>query len=245
MQNEKLEGNNTNLEEKKESIVDRVMNGIINDIIEGNLNPGDRLPTEPELSEKYDAGRNSVREAIKQLQAYGVVYIKRADGTYISEEYNHKMLDPMLYNLILQKKSWTDFVQLRAVIDVGALHQVIHHSADTSNIVKELTDIIDRMDEEIHKDKPSVEAILEYDMDFHSRIVNITDNPLIDTITEYVTRLTIPSRRDTVKIVLESDHLDHFIGLHRSIIDLIKDKNLNDIDKTVMEHYVYWNRSVN
>ena len=59
--------------ERRGSVVERVINGIISSIIEGELRPGDQLPTEPELCKKYDAGRNSVREAIKQLQAYGVV----------------------------------------------------------------------------------------------------------------------------------------------------------------------------
>ena len=73
--------------EKQASVVERVIDGIISSIINGEFQPGDRLPTEPELCKQYNAGRNSVREAIKQLQAYGVVYIRRADGTYICDSY--------------------------------------------------------------------------------------------------------------------------------------------------------------
>lgn len=36
---------------------------------------------------------------MKKLQAYGILYIKRADGTFVSENYNQKMLDPMLYSI--------------------------------------------------------------------------------------------------------------------------------------------------
>ena len=61
--------------ENKKSAVDLVVDRITNEIISGELQPGDRLPTEPELSAKYGVGRNSVREAIKQLQAFGILYI--------------------------------------------------------------------------------------------------------------------------------------------------------------------------
>ena len=95
------------------SVVDQVMDGIISQIIDGTLHPGDKLPTEMELCKQFGAGRNSVREAVKKLQAYGILYIKRADGTFVSENYNQKMLDPMLYSIILQKNSWQEFVELR------------------------------------------------------------------------------------------------------------------------------------
>mgnify|MGYP003044864313 CR=1 FL=1 len=97
------------------SVVDQVMDGIISQIIDGTLHPGDKLPTEMELCKQFGAGRNSVREAVKKLQAYGILYIKRADGTFVSENYNQKMLDPMLYSIILQKNSWQEFVELRSV----------------------------------------------------------------------------------------------------------------------------------
>ena len=54
------------------SVVDQVMDGIISQIIDGTLHPGDKLPTEMELCKQFGAGRNSVREAVKKLQAYGI-----------------------------------------------------------------------------------------------------------------------------------------------------------------------------
>jgi len=61
-----------------QSIVNKIVDNITNAIINGELNPGDKIPTEAELSESMGVGRNSVREAIKVLEAYGVVHIKRA-----------------------------------------------------------------------------------------------------------------------------------------------------------------------
>lgn len=84
------------------SVVDSVIDVIVSSIIRGELKPGDKLPTEMELSKNLGVARNSIREAIKILVAYGVIYIKRAGGTFVCDSYNQKMLDPMLYGIILQ-----------------------------------------------------------------------------------------------------------------------------------------------
>ena len=75
-----------------QSIVNKIVDNITNAIINGELNPGDKIPTEAELSESMGVGRNSVREAIKVLEAYGVVHIKRAEGTFVSQEYLSRAL---------------------------------------------------------------------------------------------------------------------------------------------------------
>ena len=119
---------------KKKSVVDRVADGIVSGIISGRFQPGSKLPTEVELCKEYEAGRNSVREAVKKLEANGVVYIKRADGTVVRETYNQKLLDPMLYQIILKKNSWKDFVQLRAVIEIGTLNVILENEPDQEKL---------------------------------------------------------------------------------------------------------------
>ena len=108
-----------------QSIVNKIVDNITNAIINGELNPGDKIPTEAELSESMGVGRNSVREAIKVLEAYGVVHIKRAEGTFVSQEYDSKMIYPVLYGIILQKDSTKQIVELRKVIDVGLLQLAV------------------------------------------------------------------------------------------------------------------------
>ncbi len=225
--------------EKKKSVVDQVMEGIISDIIEGNISPGDKLPTEMELCTKYDAGRNSVREAIKKLEANGVVYIKRADGTFVSESYNQKMLDPMLYSIILHKNSWHDFVELRSVIDIGTL-EVIINNAEPDASYRELRKILIKMEKELYEDDPSIDRIMDCDTEFHSAIAAIANNPQLVTITDYITKLTIPSRKQTIKNILENQEEENFIKLHRQMLDVIEHRQSELIVKTVLDHYIYW-----
>ena len=102
----------------KKSVVDSVVDQITSAIIAGELKPGDKIPTELELCESFQVGRNSVREAIKVLEAFGVVYIKRSEGTFVSSSFNRRMLDPMLYGLILAGDSDDSIIELREVFDI-------------------------------------------------------------------------------------------------------------------------------
>ena len=49
------------------SVVDRIVDQITNAVINGELKPGDKIPTEPELCETFRVGRNSVREDRKSV----------------------------------------------------------------------------------------------------------------------------------------------------------------------------------
>ena len=235
----------SNNAEKQVSVVERVIDGIITSIINGEFQPGDRLPTEPELCKQYNAGRNSVREAIKQLQAYGVVYIRRADGTYICDSYDQKMLDPMLYNIILHKNGWRDFVTLRAVMDIGTLHLALT-LPNVEDCVPELERLVEAMAEEMEGPEPSKERVMELDTRFHGLIAQTTHNPQIASVTEYITRLTVPSRMETVERVLRGGTADIrcFVELHRQIVSLIASRDAARIVEVVQNHYVYWEKDI-
>lgn len=227
----------TSLQNK--SVVESIIDRIVSAIIEGELKPGEKLPTEMELCRDLGVGRNSVREAIKKLEAYGVVYIKRAEGTFVSENYNHKMLDPMLYGMILKLDSWQDLIELRRVLDIGTLYVVLGHTC-TDGQIESLKQNVETMKKMCFAEKPSVTAIMDVDTDFHMQIARITDNEQLVNITDYITRITIPSRRKTIRRVLESGGMEHFIDLHKQLIQVLEHKQYDQIGKAVMDHYVYW-----
>ena len=69
---------------KRKPISAEILHMITDNILAGNLKPGDKLPTEFELAESLGVGRNSVREAIKMLHSLGVVEVKMGAGTFIA-----------------------------------------------------------------------------------------------------------------------------------------------------------------
>ena len=85
-----------------------------------------------------------------------------------------------------------------------------------------------------------MERVLELDSQFHTRIADAAQNPMLATITEYITRLTMPSRLEATRRVMESGEIEHFVDLHRRMITVIERRQIDLIPQTVQDHYVFW-----
>jgi DNA-binding FadR family transcriptional regulator len=68
-------------EKKSLSAVEQIIKAIKNMIIEQDLHVGDKIPNEFELSTMFGKSRGVVREAVKILDSYGVLDVRRGDGT--------------------------------------------------------------------------------------------------------------------------------------------------------------------
>ena len=222
----------------KDSVVNQVVKQITDSIIAGDLKPGDKLPTEPELCENFGIGRNSVREAIKILEAYGVVYIKRAEGTFVNDSYNPKMLDPMLYGILLDKNLRINIIQVRKVLDTGMLYQII--SMITDEKMDKIQQEFESLKTVVLGEGVAAKQVLQADVDFHRALVESTGNPILCNMHEYVDRITTPSREKTVELVLEKNQAEKFILLHQKIINLLLEKNYQNIESVLAEHYQFW-----
>ena len=70
---------------KKVKISDEVTHALENIIIENNLSPGDKLPSQAELSDKLQVGTRSIREAIRTLESRGMVETRQGKGVFVKE----------------------------------------------------------------------------------------------------------------------------------------------------------------
>ena len=100
----------------KGNISDVIVERITQQLISGELQPGDKLPTELEFCDQLGVSRNVVREAIKILVALGVVEIRRAEGTFIVEEYTQRLLNPMIYGLILTDRNMAELLEVNICV---------------------------------------------------------------------------------------------------------------------------------
>ena len=224
---------------KNGSVVDAVKDWILDQLIKGNLQPGSKLPTEAELSSNLGASRNSIREAVKQLEAYGLVYIKRADGTFVTDRYNARMLSPVLYSIILQHNSCQDFVDLRRAIDIGTLYVLInrHPNDEELAVLKEKLNTLETL---VCSERPDVRRITQADCEFHNEIISLTSNPQLKTLSEYINLITVPSREKTTEKVIANGEIKSFIRLHRQLYRIIERSDKSGIERAVLDHYVFW-----
>src|SRR5579871_6879584 len=70
---------------KRKSLVDTVVERIRTVIVEGQLRPGDRLPTEAELVKQLEVSRTVLREAVGRLEMLGLISVRGPRGMFVSE----------------------------------------------------------------------------------------------------------------------------------------------------------------
>lgn len=113
---------------------DKVFIGILKNIqkiiLEDALQEGDKLPSERELSERLNAGRSSVREALRSLELLGLIETKRGEGTYIKNP-RHNHLTEILASFILNShKTKRDLYETKMLIKIDAFHLACERASE-------------------------------------------------------------------------------------------------------------------
>lgn len=222
------------------TIVEQIVDNITNAIIDGELKPGDKIPTETELSITMNVGRNSVREAIKILVAYGVLVIRRAEGTFVRQEFDKKMLYPVLYGIILQKDSANQIVELRKIMDVGILQLSMDKLDDAG--LHAADQAMENLEIAVHGEHVTAHDIFEADVQFHRVLVDISKNNLLEGICYYVDKITKASRLRVCEKFLEDGEMEDFLFRHQEIVRILREKNHDAINEVVKHHYQHWVR---
>ena len=222
------------------SVVEQIVENITNAIINGELKPGDKIPTENELCASMGVGRNSVREAIKILVAYGVLVIKRAEGTFVKQDYDKKMLFPVLYGIILQKDSAKQLIEMRKIIDVGIL-QLAVDKLDFQSLHK-LEQAMKELEQTLLAAQVKASDIFEADTEFHKVLVDITENALLEGICYYVDQITKASRLKAIEMFLDAKATEEFLCMHRDMVQVLQEKNRARISEVIEKHYEYWEK---
>ena len=86
-------------------------------ILDGSLLDGQQLPPERELALQFDVSRPSLREAIGNLQARGLVERKQGGGTYVSKQLNAAMKDPLMALISRRPETQFDLLEFRHALE--------------------------------------------------------------------------------------------------------------------------------
>ncbi|QKG21030.1 FadR/GntR family transcriptional regulator [Actinomadura verrucosospora] len=149
-------------------------------ILERGLASGDPMPTEFELVEELDVSRNSLREALKALQAVGIVEIRHGFGMYVGSMSLGALVDELTFHARMSKRQGRDdlahLVDVREVLERGLVEQVIDRglASDTA----ELDEIMRRMDAEAAAGQVTPET----DRLFHELLYRPLANPIVNQL---------------------------------------------------------------
>lgn len=152
------------------------LTGLRRMIASGDLGPGQKFPTEPELCERLGVSRSSLREAVRTLGALGVIESRHGLGTYVSS------LDPAE---IIQSFSLTiDLLPLEGLLELLEMRRVLEGYAAAqaaARFTPELGDELHRLVAQMEAEK-DLDRVATLDHEFHDVFLAAAGNPTIASL---------------------------------------------------------------
>ncbi|NLM73484.1 MAG: GntR family transcriptional regulator [Clostridiaceae bacterium] len=171
-------------------------------IINGDIKPGERL-MEVSLAEQMGVSRTPVREAIRKLEAEGLVTMIPRKGTHVSE---------------VSIKDIIDVLEVRAALDKLATGLAARR-IDNSQV---------KMIENVHKqyiafvEKNNIEGAIRKDVEFHDTIYSISGNPRLiavsSSLREQIYRFRVMYMSDTIIA-------ENVLNEHSEMIEALRSNN--------------------
>ncbi|UNO41859.1 FadR/GntR family transcriptional regulator [Streptomyces sp. MST-110588] len=201
-------------------------------IIDRRLPSGASLPTETELMELLGVSRNSVREALKALQAMGIVEIRHGFGTYVGPMSMAPMTEGLAFRTVAGhlrgEDSLRQLLELREAVETGLIARLAGQvpAADLA----ELETIVARMAREA--ERGSVEA--ETDRAFHAALYRGLDNLLLSEVLDafwdafHRVRTDLADLRTDPKVTHRQ---------HREILDAVRAGDALRAERAVRDHF--------
>ncbi len=141
-------------------------------LLRGVLRPGERLPAERDLAEKLGVSRPSLREAIAELQARGLLTTKAGAGVFVAEFLDSAFSDSLVRLFAEHDEALFDYISFRRDLEGMSAERAARYGSDMD--LKVIDTIYQRMEHAHHKRDPSEEARL--DAEFHLSIVEASHN---------------------------------------------------------------------
>ena len=165
-------------------LYEQIVQQIEESIVKGELKPGDQLPAERDLAQRFGVSRTAVREAVKALREKGLVEAYSGRGTFITDgtsEAVRQSLDLMVK--IGQAEGSNHLAEVRAILEpeIAALAAVRMQETEIASM-REAVSVMDRAGQD-------PEAYIEADLDFHLALAEGAANPLILSLLDSIVGL--------------------------------------------------------
>lgn len=214
---------------RRTGLVDQVISQLRAQIDSGEWGIGDRIPTESELSDQLEVGRNTVREAVRALAHAGLLEIRQGAGTFVraSSELGGAL------RRRLERSRLRENLEVRRALEMEAarLAALRHTEQDLADIDRSVALRDSAWSEQ------DMAGFVEADFSFHRTIVNATHNPLLIDLYDDIAQAVYESIAHTAYGRPEADGgMDHKGIDHNGLADAIR---AGDPDRALREAACY------
>ncbi len=178
---------------KKVKVSDEVVQALESIIVENDLQPGDKLPSQAELSEKLQVGTRSIREAFRTLESRGLVETKQGKGVFVKETnldyFLETLMDSFVFHFPSTKDLLVDLTKTRRIIESQAIFEI---AADPPRgFLPRFAELVEKLDGKA--DEKDIDSYNVLDFELHNLIVTATGNKILITLYKHLHSLMMQS----------------------------------------------------
>ena len=187
------------------------------EITSGRLQPGERLPPEPELCVRSGVSRSTVREALRLLASQHLIVTTRGvtGGSFVAHPDAEQLSEALSTGLTLLSNSaevgMADLIELRRALEVPAAGLAAERRTD-GNLVEMRGAMFD-------PDLDELDTMLAAHAAFHSAVASATGNPLFELVTRPLYHITYG---EEVVENLPPDYWAQIDADHRELLSCVK-----------------------
>jgi len=209
-------------------LYEQIVQQIEESILKGALKPGDQLPAERDLAQRFGVSRTAVREAVKALREKGLVEAYSGRGTFITDGTSQAIRQSLgLMAKIGQPGGSTHLAEVRAILEpeIAAL-AATRIQEQHLVLMREAVSVMDQK-----RDDP--EAFIEADLDFHLSLAEAAANPLILSLIDSIVGLL---REQRIRIFQVEGGPDRGQFHHKRILEAIEQRNAEKARDAMRAH---------
>lgn len=231
---------------RQDKTTDIIVERIRTAILDGKLQPGDRLPCEKELGEQFQVSRQTMREALRALEHLGLITLRKGSGggAFITAVDQQVAVQGLANYLYFQNLTTAHLSELRRLLEPHAARCAAEHMspADRQHL------------EEINRQtrlaitRGDLDQVTRCEIAFHSLIAAQTKNPILRLMLDFSEKLLSdfkkllkPDQGFTESVLLAhesisraiaagdgstaaSEMLDHVVAVENSLVSLQTDR---------------------
>jgi GntR family transcriptional repressor for pyruvate dehydrogenase complex len=196
------------------ALTDQAIDRVKDMLLTGELQPGDRLPPEKELSERLGLSRSSLREAVKALEIIRVLDVRRGDGTYVTSLRPDVLLEALSFVAdVQQDASVLELLEVRRILEpeAAALATVRAQPSDVAELRALLAQVADGT---------AVDDLVAHDLVFHKVLSGLSGNAYLTSLLDGLSGSTLRAR--IWRGLTEEGAVERTLTEHRAIVDAVE-----------------------
>ncbi|WP_136067535.1 FadR/GntR family transcriptional regulator [Modicisalibacter radicis] len=201
-------------------------------VLSGALNPGDRLPSERELSLTLGVGRPLLREVMRSLNMLGVLDIRHGKGAFIARANFGMLSDFFTFYLAQEQSALDDVMQARIAIECQAIRLACERAtdADISRIETCFTQLTETVDDPERGGRS--------DYEFHIAIVEASHSQTLITLYHAISTMLLKSHVERRKTTANAPEIiESHIDSHRQVFLAIVEGDGDLAHQRLREHF--------